>query len=26
LTAEYLKELFGVTVELAQREGYFHLW
>jgi iron complex transport system ATP-binding protein len=26
LTAEYLKELFGVEVELAQRDGYFHLW
>jgi iron complex transport system ATP-binding protein len=26
LTAHSLKELFGVTVELAQRDGYYHLW
>ena len=26
LTAGSLKELFGVEVELAQRDGYYHLW
>jgi iron complex transport system ATP-binding protein len=26
LTAEALKSLFGVNVELAQRDGYYHLW
>ncbi|HEY3823416.1 MAG TPA: ATP-binding cassette domain-containing protein [Bryobacteraceae bacterium] len=26
LTAGHLKELFGVDVELAQRDGYYHLW
>jgi iron complex transport system ATP-binding protein len=26
LTARTLKELFGVDVELAQRDGYYHLW
>jgi iron complex transport system ATP-binding protein len=26
LTARSLKELFGVDVELAQRNGYYHLW
>jgi iron complex transport system ATP-binding protein len=26
LTARSLKELFGVDVELAQRDGYYHLW
>ena len=26
LTAQSLKELFGVDVELAQRAGYYHLW
>ena len=26
LTAESLKELFGVSVELARRDGYYHLW
>jgi iron complex transport system ATP-binding protein len=26
LTAESLKGLFGVEVELAQRAGYYHLW
>ena len=26
LTASMLQELFGVTVELAQRDGYYHLW
>jgi iron complex transport system ATP-binding protein len=26
LTAETLRELFGVAVELAERDGYFHLW
>jgi iron complex transport system ATP-binding protein len=26
LTPEKLRELFGVEVELAQRDGYYHLW
>jgi iron complex transport system ATP-binding protein len=26
LTPVRLKELFGVDVELAQRDGYYHLW
>jgi iron complex transport system ATP-binding protein len=26
LTPEALKDLFGVDVELAQRDGYYHLW
>ena len=26
LTADALKDLFGVDVELAQRDGYYHLW
>lgn len=26
LTARSLKDLFGVDVELAQRDGYYHLW
>jgi iron complex transport system ATP-binding protein len=26
LTAEALKNLFGVDVELARRDGYYHLW
>jgi iron complex transport system ATP-binding protein len=26
LTASSLKELFGVDVELAERDGYYHLW
>lgn len=26
LTAEALKGLFGVDVELAERDGYYHLW
>ena len=26
LTGRSLKELFGVDVELAQRDGYYHLW
>jgi iron complex transport system ATP-binding protein len=26
LTADFLRELFGVEVELAQRDGYYHLW
>jgi iron complex transport system ATP-binding protein len=26
LTAGALRELFGVEVELAQRDGYYHLW
>jgi iron complex transport system ATP-binding protein len=26
LTAESLKTLFGVDVELAERDGYYHLW
>jgi iron complex transport system ATP-binding protein len=26
LTADALKSLFGVEVELAQRDGYYHLW
>ena len=26
LTPRSLKELFGVDVELAQRDGYYHLW
>lgn len=26
LTAASLKELFGVEVELAERDGYYHLW
>ncbi|HVV46317.1 MAG TPA: ATP-binding cassette domain-containing protein [Bryobacteraceae bacterium] len=26
LTTRSLKELFGVEVELAQRDGYYHLW
>ncbi len=26
LTARSLKELFAVDVELAQRDGYYHLW
>lgn len=26
LTAEALKDLFGVEVELARRDGYYHLW
>jgi iron complex transport system ATP-binding protein len=26
LTAASLKQLFGVDVELAQRDGYYHLW
>lgn len=26
LTAETLRDLFGVKVELAQRDGYYHLW
>jgi iron complex transport system ATP-binding protein len=26
LTAEALRGLFGVDVELAQRDGYYHLW
>lgn len=26
LQAESLGKLFGVTVELAQRDGYFHIW
>ena len=26
LTAASLRELFGVDVELAQRDGYYHLW
>src|SRR4051794_21800898 len=26
LTAAALKDLFGVDVELAQRDGYYHLW
>src|SRR3984957_2390544 len=26
LTAEALKALFGVDVELARRDGYYHLW
>lgn len=26
LTAARLRELFGVDVELAQRDGYYHLW
>ena len=26
LRVEKLKELFGVNVEMAQREGHYHLW
>ena len=26
LTAAALKDLFGVQVELARRDGYYHLW
>ncbi len=26
LTADALRELFGVKVELARRDGYYHLW
>ncbi len=26
LTARVLKDLFGVDVELARRDGYYHLW
>jgi iron complex transport system ATP-binding protein len=26
LTASALKDLFGVDVELAQRDGYYNLW
>ena len=26
LTAATLRELFGVEVELAERDGYYHLW
>jgi iron complex transport system ATP-binding protein len=26
LTADSLRDLFGVEVELAQRDGYYHLW
>lgn len=26
LTAAALRDLFGITVELAQRDGYYHLW
>ena len=26
LTARALKDLFGVDVELARRDGYYHLW
>ena len=26
LTAEKLRELFAVDVELVQRDGYYHLW
>jgi iron complex transport system ATP-binding protein len=26
LTADRLRELFGVEVELARRDGYYHLW
>jgi iron complex transport system ATP-binding protein len=26
LTAARLKELFRVDVELAERDGYYHLW
>jgi iron complex transport system ATP-binding protein len=26
LTAEALRQLFGVEVELTQRDGYYHLW
>lgn len=26
LTAETLRSLFGIEVELAQRDGYYHLW
>ncbi len=26
LTAEALRRLFGVDVELAERDGYYHLW
>ena len=26
LTAAALKDLFGVELELAQRDGYYHLW
>jgi iron complex transport system ATP-binding protein len=26
LTAEALRKLFGVEVELTQRDGYYHLW
>jgi iron complex transport system ATP-binding protein len=26
LTAETLRDLFGVEVELARRDGYYHLW
>jgi iron complex transport system ATP-binding protein len=26
LTAGRLRDLFGVTVELAERDGYYHLW
>ena len=26
LTAGALRELFGVKVELARRDGYYHLW
>jgi iron complex transport system ATP-binding protein len=26
LQVERLKELFGVTVEMARRDGHYHLW
>jgi iron complex transport system ATP-binding protein len=26
LQVEPLKELFGVTVEMARRDGHYHLW
>jgi len=26
LTTERLTELFGLPVELARRDGYYHLW
>ena len=26
LTAASLRKLFGVKVELARRDGYYHLW
>jgi len=26
LTTEMLQNVFGLPVELAQRDGYYHLW